>query len=75
VRATVELGHGLGYAVVAEGVENAETRQRLAALGCDAIQGFLVARPMPADLTAEWLGRANAATPPAPRTTPAIVIG
>ncbi|MEX2046286.1 MAG: EAL domain-containing protein, partial [Chloroflexota bacterium] len=34
VRATVDLGHGLGYEVVAEGVENAETRQRLTALGC-----------------------------------------
>ncbi len=62
VRATVELGHGLGYAVVAEGVENAETRQRLTALGCDAIQGFLVARPMPADQTAEWIGRATIPT-------------
>ena len=61
VRATVELGHGLGYAVVAEGVENAETRQRLAALGCDAIQGFLIARPMPADQTAEWIGRTTLA--------------
>ena len=62
VRATVELGHGLGYAVVAEGVENAETRQRLTALGCDAIQGFLVARPMPADQTAEWIGKATLPT-------------
>lgn len=59
VRATVDLGHGLGYGVVAEGVENAETRQRLTALGCDAIQGFLVARPMPADQTAEWIGKAG----------------
>lgn len=62
VRATVDLGHGLGYAVVAEGVENIETRQRLSALGCDAIQGFLIARPMPADQTAEWIGRAGIAT-------------
>ena len=62
VRATVELGHGLGYAVVAEGVENTETRQRLSALGCDAIQGFLVARPMPADQTAEWIGKATLPT-------------
>jgi EAL domain-containing protein (putative c-di-GMP-specific phosphodiesterase class I) len=61
VRATVELGHGLGYAVVAEGVENNETRQRLTALGCDSIQGYLVARPMPADQTAEWIGRATVA--------------
>ena len=62
VRATVDLGHGLGYGVVAEGVENAETRQRLSALGCDFIQGFFVARPMPADQTAEWIGRATVAT-------------
>ena len=62
VRATVDLGHGLGYGVVAEGVENTETRQRLSALGCDAIQGFLIARPMPADQTAEWISRAGIAT-------------
>ncbi len=62
VRATVDLGHGLGYGVVAEGVENTETRQRLSALGCDAIQGFLIARPMPADQTAEWIGRAGVST-------------
>jgi len=62
VRATVDLGHGLGYGVVAEGVENVETRQRLSALGCDAIQGFLVARPMPADQTAEWIGKAGLPT-------------
>ena len=62
VRATVDLGHGLGYGVVAEGVENTETRQRLSALGCDAIQGFLVARPMPADQTAEWIGKAGLPT-------------
>ena len=61
VRATVDLGHGLGYGVVAEGVENAETRHRLSALGCDAIQGFFVARPMPADQTAEWIGKAGLA--------------
>jgi diguanylate cyclase (GGDEF)-like protein len=69
VRATVELGHGLGYGVVAEGVENAETRQRLSALGCDFIQGYLVAKPMPADQTAEWIGRA---TVPSLRTQPIV---
>jgi diguanylate cyclase (GGDEF)-like protein len=68
VRATVELGHGLGYAVVAEGVENTETRQRLTALGCDAIQGFVIARPMPADQAAEWIGRATNARVPASAT-------
>ena len=69
VRATVELGHGLGYGVVAEGVENLETRQRLSALGCDFIQGFFVAKPMPADQTAEWIGRSTIPTLP---TDPAV---
>ncbi len=72
VRATVELGHGLGYAVVAEGVENAETRQRLTALGCDAIQGFLIAHPMPADQTAEWIGRAIVAHLPTLTAVPTV---
>jgi len=45
--------------VTAEGVETGATLERLTALGCDAIQGFLVARPMPADQTAEWIGRAS----------------
>jgi diguanylate cyclase (GGDEF)-like protein len=72
VRATVELGHGLGYAVVAEGVENDETRQRLKALGCDAIQGFLVARPMPADQAAEWIGRASLPKAPTLPSAPTV---
>jgi predicted signal transduction protein with EAL and GGDEF domain len=49
VRATVELGHGLGLRVVAEGVEDAETLAALNALGCDIAQGFYLDRPMPAD--------------------------
>jgi diguanylate cyclase (GGDEF)-like protein len=49
VRATVELGHGLGLRVVAEGVEDSETLIALAALGCDSAQGFHLDRPMPAD--------------------------
>ncbi len=57
VRATIDLGHSLGYAVVAEGVEDDATRARLVSLGCDLIQGFLLARPMPADDLTPWLGR------------------
>lgn len=55
VRAIVDLGHGLGYKVVAEGVEDSTTRDRLASLGCDVIQGFLVARPMPGKAVTPWL--------------------
>lgn len=54
VRSTVELGHNLGLSVVAEGVENFATLQRLAALGCDYAQGYWIAKPMPADAVLAW---------------------
>ncbi|MDX7951053.1 EAL domain-containing protein, partial [Lichenihabitans sp. Uapishka_5] len=46
-RTIVNLGHNLGLQVTAEGVETAEQLAILQALGCDQIQGFLVARPAP----------------------------
>ncbi len=61
VRSTIDLGHSLGLAVTAEGVEDKPTRDRLRALGCDVIQGFLIARPMPADALRAWLNARPAA--------------
>jgi EAL domain-containing protein (putative c-di-GMP-specific phosphodiesterase class I) len=49
VRTTVELAHSLGLRVVAEGVETADQRAALAALGCTAAQGYHFFRPMPPD--------------------------
>jgi diguanylate cyclase len=46
VDAIVRLGHALGLTVVAEGVETAEQRRTLEALGCDELQGFYFARPV-----------------------------
>jgi diguanylate cyclase (GGDEF)-like protein len=48
VRSTIELGHNLGLRMVAEGVEDLSTAQRLVALGCDRLQGYLIGRPTPA---------------------------
>ncbi len=48
-RGTIALAHTLGLRVVAEGVETEAQRELLRASGCDEIQGFLVAEPMPAD--------------------------
>lgn len=47
-KAIVALGHGLGMKIIAEGVENHEQLQLLHMMGCDQIQGYFFARPMPA---------------------------
>jgi diguanylate cyclase len=55
VRATVELGRNLGLRVVAEGVEDRETFDRLADFGCDEAQGFYISWPMPVEEFTRWL--------------------
>ncbi|MFZ3006408.1 MAG: EAL domain-containing protein, partial [Phenylobacterium sp.] len=47
VRSTIDLAHSLGLKVTAEGVEKPDAFQMLAAMGCDAIQGYLIAKPQP----------------------------
>jgi diguanylate cyclase (GGDEF)-like protein len=49
VESTVTLAHSLGMAVVAEGVETATVRDRLAGFGCEVAQGFLFSPAVPAD--------------------------
>ncbi|MFC9175510.1 MULTISPECIES: bifunctional diguanylate cyclase/phosphodiesterase [unclassified Streptomyces] len=55
VRCTIDLAHSLGLVVVAEGVEDDETWERLRDLRCDAVQGWLVAAAMPPQETTAWL--------------------
>ena len=54
-----------GLTVVAEGVEAAEQLTALAVIGCDASQGFLIARPMPAASVPAHLGQAAVLPRPA----------
>jgi len=54
VAAVVGLAHALGLRVVAEGVETGGQRDILLAMGCDELQGFFYARPMPADTLLAW---------------------
>lgn len=49
VRAIVQMAHSLNLKVLAEGIENHQTLQRLVELGCDLGQGFLWAPGVPAD--------------------------
>lgn len=55
VRACIALGHGLGLEVCAEGVETGDELDRLAAQGCDLVQGFFFGPAEPADLAVRWL--------------------
>jgi EAL domain-containing protein (putative c-di-GMP-specific phosphodiesterase class I) len=48
VRSTIHLAHDLGLNVVAEGIEHEAQWERLAELGCDEAQGYLIAMPVPA---------------------------
>jgi EAL domain-containing protein (putative c-di-GMP-specific phosphodiesterase class I) len=47
VRGIIELAHGLGLSVLAEGVETMEQLQQLHELHCDSIQGFFISRALP----------------------------
>ncbi|WP_375575863.1 sensor domain-containing phosphodiesterase [Paracidovorax oryzae] len=47
VRGMVQLGHTLGYRLLAEGVETAEVFDQLMELGCDQVQGYYLSRPLP----------------------------
>lgn len=58
VRSTIDLGHGLGMKVTAEGVEHPAAFALLAAMGCDMAQGYLVARPSPVNELVTILGDA-----------------
>jgi EAL domain-containing protein (putative c-di-GMP-specific phosphodiesterase class I) len=72
-RAIVTMGHGLGFSIVAEGVETQEQLQVLEAQGCDAVQGYLLSRPLDLDASRSFmlsdkslLARRSASENPAP---------
>lgn len=48
LQAIVKLGHGLGLAVTAEGIETERQLAQLREMGCDMAQGYLLGRPAPA---------------------------
>ncbi len=55
VRTTIDLARHLGLHVVAEGIETTDVCERLAEMGCDAGQGYLISRPVPAEELTPWL--------------------
>ncbi|MFN8020138.1 MAG: bifunctional diguanylate cyclase/phosphodiesterase [Acidimicrobiales bacterium] len=71
VRGIIDLAHNLGLTTVAEGVDSTDASNKLVSMGCDLVQGYLIARPMPLDEAVRWLdrcvGRGTRTTPPATR--------
>ncbi|WP_422924803.1 EAL domain-containing protein [Singulisphaera sp. PoT] len=66
VQSVIELGHGLGLSVIAEGIEDQETADLLTSMGCDGAQGFFFSRPIPPTDFAGWMNSwPDAFTPPA----------
>ena len=51
----VKMGHELGFSVLAEGVETVAQEAVLRDLGCDSVQGYLYARPMPPEDLIPWM--------------------
>jgi diguanylate cyclase (GGDEF)-like protein len=59
VRAVIGLGHGLEMSIVAEGVETQEQLGFLADVGCDAVQGYYIGKPLPIGQYAALVGGAD----------------
>ena len=56
VETAINMVHGLGYTVVAEGVESPESAKLLQTLNCDRLQGFWLCHPLPLTELRRWLG-------------------
>ena len=55
VKSIIDLAHGLGLIVTAEGIETAEQFKLLRELGCDVAQGYFVARPLEPGALKDWI--------------------
>ncbi len=71
VESTIDLARKLGLRAVAEGVEDGDTSDALADLGCDQAQGYFFSRPLPADQLEAWLPAAAGAAAWDPPEAPA----
>ncbi|MGE0255347.1 MAG: EAL domain-containing protein [Alphaproteobacteria bacterium] len=60
LESSIDLARKLDLSIVAEGAESEEDMNLVTALGCDEVQGYFVARPMPAHDLLAWIERWNA---------------
>ena len=55
IHAIVQMATDLGLSTIAEGVEDDATLEKLRQPGCDGMQGYLIAKPMPAERSAQFV--------------------
>ena len=60
VQSIIDLAHNFNLKVVAEGAEDLDTVAALKSLGCDVVQGYVYAKPMPAEHIPDWVRRFEA---------------
>jgi EAL domain-containing protein (putative c-di-GMP-specific phosphodiesterase class I) len=63
VRAITELARGLGISIIAEGAETEAELNSLLSIGCEQVQGYSIAFPMPHDQARAWLSARNPRKP------------
>jgi diguanylate cyclase (GGDEF)-like protein/PAS domain S-box-containing protein len=68
VRAVIDLGHGLEMSIVAEGIETLDQLVFLADEGCDAVQGYLIGKPLPIGQYAALVDRGGDVMEPVRKT-------
>jgi diguanylate cyclase (GGDEF)-like protein len=59
VQSTIRMAHNLGKRLVAEGVEDQGSLDKLIAMGCDIVQGYHFCRPVPAAELSSWVSNHN----------------
>ena len=69
IKAIIALGKTLGMTIVAEGVETSDQQQLLTQLGCNTLQGYLLARPAAPDKLLETITHLSKRAKPTPVTT------
>jgi len=69
IKAIIALGKTLGMTIVAEGVETSDQQQLLTQLGCNTLQGYLLARPAAPDKLLETIAHLSKRAKPTPVTT------
>ena len=63
VKAITELARGLGISIIAEGAETEEELSSLLKIGCEQVQGYSIAFPMPVDQARDWLAQRSPKKP------------